>query len=198
MLRQRIVRWIAPLEHVVRKLLFAEAAQLRGQVMGAREAKAPLRMNIFAARDNDVKDERALDLATPAAWPALFSLAPPRDPLLVPNERAPRIRALWFEPPPIARPHAHAPKPKPVKDCDQAFQLARRLEALRRVLDKPMPHVRRLARLLTRLRRRFPEVIGSYAAAPSRTCTFDPDDPRLGIECQAKALAVAAAFSNSS
>ena len=49
----------------------------------------------------------------------------------------------------------------------------------------------RLARLLARAVRRFPEVMMRFALAPSHTGWFDPVDPRLGIDVMAPAFAAA-------
>jgi hypothetical protein len=75
------------------------------------------------------------------------------------------------------------------------LRLARRLEALRRVLADPAPYVRRLARLLARLRPAFAE---RYALAPSSSRYADDDDPRLLVEVMALALASASIFIDSS
>ena len=122
---------------------------------------------------------------------ATFALSPPRDPLLVPDARAPRIRALWDEGPPIfvtALTPANI-KHAPVRSVrDAPVRLARRLEALQRVLENPLPHARRLARLLTRARRRFPEIAHRYLFAPARTGDYDKEDPRLAIDAISAAL----------
>jgi hypothetical protein len=76
--------------------------------------------------------------------------------------------------------------------------LARRFEALRRVLEDPMPYARRLARVLARAVRRFPEVALRFAIAPSRAAGFDPDDSRLGVEACACALGGVSAFCDTS
>jgi hypothetical protein len=139
----------------------------------------------------------------PETWNARFSFAPPRDPFAVPEARAPRIRALWGEPTPKMS-DAHAPvaaEPPTALDarvCHSPFGLARRFEALRRVLENPRPHVERLARVLARAVRRFPEIVRKFVLAPARTNDYDPDDPRLAIEAIARALDAPDAFRDSS
>lgn len=189
-LRRDIVARIAPLEHVVRKLLFVEAAKYAHlAATGAPRRGFP--------HASDAAARPALDLSQPETWPARFALAPPRDPLLVPDARAPRIRS--FEPFPVIRPPRESRRTRRAQAPAQpAFKLARRLEALRRVLSKPAPHARRLARHFARVRRRYPEAPSRYAAAPSRTGAYDPDDPRLGLECHGCAFAAASAFADSS
>ncbi|WP_395645386.1 hypothetical protein [Terricaulis sp.] len=137
-----------------------------------------------------------LDLARPETWPARFALAPPRDPRAVPDANAPRIRALWDTTPTTTQTQPSAQR-APRAESD-AFRLARRLEALRRVLDDPQPHAVRLAHLLMRLRRRYPEAALRFAMAPARTSAFDCDDRGLGVEAIAIAFTGANAFSDSS
>jgi hypothetical protein len=147
-LRRRIAGWIAPLEHIVRKLLFVEAMLL------VRENQVPPRARRRAASHNRrqrVRDDA--DPARPGEWRVRFALSAPRDPHLVSEANAPRIRFLDE---PFAAPLRQAkPSIEPrVRETPAALLLARRFEALRRVLDDPMPHARRLARLLARLKRR--------------------------------------------
>jgi hypothetical protein len=79
-----------------------------------------------------------------------------------------------------------------------AFRLARRLEALRRVLADPLPYAERLARLLVRLRRSFPEVTMRFAMAPARAVTADAEDPRLVLQATGLALETTWASSDTS
>jgi hypothetical protein len=53
---------------------------------------------------------------------------------------------------------------------------------LRRVLENPLQHAERLARLLARAVRRFPEIVRRYLFMPARTGDYDKADPRLSIE----------------
>jgi hypothetical protein len=185
--RRQIVAWLAPLEHIVRKLLLAEAAELHqrekartapcrahtGAGVASRSAALGAACAAGAARSK-------VDPAHPATWNATFSFAAPRDPLAVPESRAPRIRALWGATPPPAPPPLRARRP--ARPEDAPFRLARRLESLRRVLENPLPHAERLARLLARTVRRFPEIVRRYLFAPARTGGYDKADPRLSID----------------
>jgi hypothetical protein len=136
------------------------------------------------------------DLAQPETWPARFSLAPPRDPLAVPESRAPRIRALWGDSAPPASVVAHTTSAR--TKTGAAFRLARRFEALRRVLEDPQPHARRLAALLARASRRFPEIVRRYVIQPARGAGWDNADPRLIVEVIAAAFAAEPALSDTS
>jgi len=194
--------WIARLECIARKLLFAEASGLQpcssfrtraSAIRNPGANAAPLRS---ATPRDDTPCQRAteIDPTQPHTWPARFKLAPPRDTLAVPESRAPRIRALWG---------SHAPPPTPparaaAQPTPMAVQFAFRVEALRRVLENPAPHVRRLARVLHRLTRRFPEAPVRYAVITARPYAPDAGDPRLIIECIALAIAAAQIFLNSS
>jgi hypothetical protein len=115
----------------------------------------------------------------------------------VPNARAPRIRALWGPTPPAPRPRTPNPRSK-LTDEHAAFRLARRFEALRRVLETPAPHARRLARLMTRAVRRFPEIAIRFATTPARAAGYDPADHRLGIDATGRAIDASAVFRDTS
>lgn len=199
--RREIAGWLALIETIVRKLLFAEAVELH-RAERARAARGPrlervLLHNMFArVRTRAAAAPSAIDYHAPHTWPARFRLAPPSDVLTLPECRAPRLRALWGPSPPLApsrplaplekRPHERAPAP---------LLLALRLEALRRVLAGPAPYVRRLARLLKRLRPAFAE---RYALSTASSRGYDDQDARLIVEALALALAAAAIFLNSS
>jgi hypothetical protein len=210
-LRRQIIAWLCPLEHVVRKLLLAEAAELH---RAAREcAKRGVRTEIVslsspswsarplprtflqplkecaagAARSNP-------DMSRPETWAARFSFALPRDPHLVSNAHAPRIRALWGATPPDPPPRP----PRLITEEDAPFRLARRFEALRRVIENPQPHAERLARLIARAVRRFPGIARRYLFAPARTNDYDSADARLGIDVMGQAFDAPDAFSDSS
>jgi hypothetical protein len=228
-LRRDIIRRLAPLEHVVRKLLLAEAAALHRQAQDAARAAAARgpRMQIIELRSlglamhapiearsslsprgegtgRGVNPAAAVqaqttaraDLGPPNTWRVSFSFAIPRDPDL-PNSRAPRIRALWGG---DAKPRAHETRaPMPQQRTDSALLLARRFEAVRRVLHDPLPYARRLTQLLLRKRRSFAKVIQRYLFAPARTGDYDPDDDRLGMHAFGSARdATEAAFSDTS
>lgn len=194
-LRRRIVAWLAPLEHIVRKLLLAEAAQMRA----APTWTAALQARIAApacAREGASEDARSnSNPSTPETWSVRFALSLPRDPRIVADAHAPRIRSLWDDGPVATR------RPSPVRQAtaeDGAVRLARRLEALRRVLENPRPHALRLARLLKRAIRRFPEVARRYWLSPPRSGDYDPADDRLSLDATAQAADAPHVFEDSS
>jgi hypothetical protein len=204
-LRRTIAGCVLRLEHVVRKLLLAEAAALKsspawtasppariGAALERRSAALRAACAAGAARSNASK----LDPSRPETWPARFSFALPRDPLAVPEARAPHVRALWGATP-TPPPSPARPKPRSEEDTS-ALRLARRFEALRRVLENPIPHAERLARVLTRVVRRFPEIARRFFAAPARTNDFDREDHRLGLDAMTAAFHAPEAFADSS
>jgi len=224
-LRRQIIAWLCPLEHVVRKLLLAEAAEIYRAAKacangGPRLVHIPLRGMAhhvralhFSSQREEGREEgrtagrnmpsmralhrplppplgagdassfapaRSIDVGRPETWRATFSFALPRDPHRVPDSRAPRIRAPWGPtPPPAPGPERIA---RVIKAEDAPFCLARRFEALRRVLENPRPYAERLARLLARELRRFRQIVRRAVLAPCRSNGYDPDDPRLGID----------------
>jgi hypothetical protein len=211
-LRRQIIAWLAPLEHVVRKLLLAEAAELH-RAEGMRAARGPRLVMVQASQkwsarplprySSNVPEKSApagarsnLDLAHPETWAARFSFALPRDPHLVPNAHAPRIRALWGSDP--APESASERKRYAIREEDAPFRLARRFEALRRVLENPRPYAERLARALAREVQRFGEAARRYLFAPCLTNDYDPADPRLGIDAIGAAFLAWEAFTDSS
>lgn len=216
-LRRDIIAWLIPLEHVVRKLLLAEAAEihraeqeaakrkprieyipLRGMAMhwrrGTANFQARAGANIAGGGEPDLSTESQgakaegtkRDTSRPETWRARFSLGLPRDPHVVPESRAPRIRDPWSSAPPPPSPPERAPRV--LKPEDSPFRLARRFEALRRVLDNPRPHAERLARILAREVRRWRQVVQRYWWAACRTNAVDPADPRLGLDALAAAF----------
>jgi hypothetical protein len=224
-LRRAIVGRLLRLEHITRKLLLAEAAELHRiererAAKGPRVERVPLRGMAMHWRPGSaaILDRRRirrpapvnagedaggsgsahtnLDRTRPETWRARFSLALPHNPRLVPNSRAPRIRSLWGEytPPPPAPERA----PRVIKQAEAPFRLAVRLEALRRVLANPMPHAQRLARMLAREVKRFPEVVRRYVFAAARTNAYDPDDDRLGVDAYGACIDTPDAFPDSS
>ena len=66
------------------------------------------------------------------------------------------------------------------------------------MLENPLPHAERLARLLTRAVRRFPEIVRRYFFAGARTGDYDPADPRLSIDALSAAFTAPEAFPDSS
>lgn len=184
--RHDIACWLARLECIARKLLFAEAATLTLPAEAARTAA-------HAAKSR-TRAHKPFDPARPNTWPARFKLAPPRDPHTVPESRAPRIRALWGATPPALVPAKRAE----TQATAAPLRLAIRAEALRRVLENPHPHAERLARLFHRLKRRFPEAASRYAVATARPHAPDPGDPRLIVDALTIAMIAADMFANTS
>lgn len=199
-----IVRELALVEILARKLLLADAvAFLPPPQRGPRLLVAPLRASGVYTLPQPRRRRcapaparpRALDLANPDTWSARFALALPRDPRAVQERRAPRIRALWCET--GALPLA-APERAPPQRQSEAFRIARRAEALRRMLNDPSPYARRLARArgvgVTRSR----EIITRYALRAPRRFTGDRHDPRLTIEIFSAAIGAQAALADTS
>jgi hypothetical protein len=180
-LRRSMVRWLVRLEHIVRKLLFAEAARLppgSAADTGAVAASAPCAGRASAAQP-------PIDLHDPESWPVRFSLAVPPDPGAPSESCAPVIRSLSEDSP--ASPAPSSPRLAPRQE--PAIRLARRFEALRRVLTNPAPYAMRLARIMRRLARRFADAPLRYASTVARVEWFDRADPRLPIDAYATALA---------
>lgn len=196
-LRREIYSWIALFEQLVRRLLFAEAARLAYAPHSLIEAAS--RKSASASRappPNNAhrKAPSAPDTQNPETWSVRFALAPPRDPRAVPEARAPRIRALWG-PSPAPTPSRGAPAPSGERNAP--LHLARRFEALRRVLLDPAPHARRLAALMRRLVRRYPEAPLRFVLSGARSNHFDREDPRLGVDCSGASLDGLPAFNSS-
>lgn len=215
--RHEIAGWLALLESIVRKLLFAAAAAIimdEGRranrdkaprvetirIAGLHTRVAPPALSGVSGAKAEavrVKPQPSLRIANsdPETWPARFAFAPPRDPHLVPESRAPRIRALWGPTPPPPPP----PAPRAERRVTEpAMRFALRLEALKRVLADPIPHARRLARVFQRLIRRYPQAVHRYAIAPARPYAADEGDPRLIIDVMAIAMTAAHVFANTS
>jgi hypothetical protein len=151
-----------------------------------------------------------LDKSEPSTWRACFSFALPRNPHVVPNARAPRILNPWGDYPQPKKSDTHAPSAAPelttalnTRVChsfseDAPFRLARRFEALRRVLENPRPHAERLARVLAREARRVPQLVTRYVWASARTNDFDPADARLSLDALGAAFHAPDAFKDTS
>lgn len=188
--RTNIVRWLAPLENMVRKLLLVEAAAIGPPPWSS--ASLPQLSRALRARAKVVCDPSP-DRTAPSTWSACFALAPPCDPRAV--EQDLHIRSLAPDPPwTVFTPTRENSTPHQSGKFDPAFRLARRFEALRRVLANPAPYARRLARLIQRLRKRFPEIATRYAVAPPRAAGWDENDPRLGVSVTASAMSAAELF----
>jgi|GEM_PF-1008701 len=188
-LRHVIIERLCPLENIVRKLLLAEAAELRRAAL-AQAGRSPgvsvveLLQPPPASAQSAASSARAAsrpDLSHPETWRVRFSFAAPRDRRRVPDSCAPRMRSLWGPSPPPPAPEPES-RPRHRNNEDSPFRLARRFEALRRVLDNPLPHAERLARVLARAVRRFPEIVRRFVMAPARSNGWDRDDPRLAVD----------------
>lgn len=201
--KRDIAGWLARLESIVRKLLLALAAGLvqeqrasarRGpQLVFVQPHRAATLTQTKAAHES--ARQRDFDRAQPETWSARFALAPPRDPRAVPESQAPRIRPLWGP----ALPAPAAPKPRAAKNASEpALRFALRLEALRRVLADPIPHAKRLARIFSRLSRRYPDAAARFAIAPARPCLGDLEDPRLIVDAIAIAITAAPVLADTS
>lgn len=216
--RQReIASAIALVETIVRKLIFIEAAEMQrnqpdqasrpprlehiaplaaGWSAGLRPASsANAPANAECAREGTRPNPSAFDPAQPHTWRVRFKLCPPRDPLARSERRAPRIRALWGPSPPP--PPLPAPKAKR-RITPAPLRLAQRFEALRRAIADPLPLARKLARILPRLCRRYPQAAERYATATAHPHRTDEGDPRLIIDAMVLALVAAPSFVNSS
>jgi len=186
-MRTGIVRQLALVEILARKLLLAEAAALSAQApqRGPRLVEITLAASgLYTApqtrrRKRAPSQARALDLSRPETWSARFALAVPRDARAVQDRRAPRIRALWGD---TRSPPAPDPAPSPRSQTSEAFRIARRAEALRRMLHDPAPYVSRLARARRIGVARSRETINRYALRAPRRFVGDHRDPRLTLD----------------
>lgn len=188
--RLSILRQLFMLESLVRKLLFAELATAllsAATERGPRLTHIPIRPGLVIvtpARKHTTPKSNAPDLTRPETWSASFALAIPRDSRLVRDRSAPRIRALWGA---SARPIEPEPR-APQRQRSTPFRIARRFEALRRVLNDPSPHIRRLAIAQSRALKRSPNVVSQYALIAPRRYGYDPVDVRLPIDITCAAL----------
>jgi len=147
------------------------------------------------SRRRNVHGRRAksIDLTQPETWPAQFALSLPRAPT-VPERSAARIRDPWSAQPPLPPPSAPALR----RSQSAALQLARRFEAIRRVLNDPLPHVRRLALALRHAVYRCRDAVMRYFTASPRKYDYDAHDPRLRIEAFGQAYQAQFAFADTS
>ncbi len=205
--RLSIARWIELIETIVRKVLLVEATALivteraaRGANNGPRLTIVPLRglaqpfalVAVPPRGGGTVAGARPFDATKPETWRVRFNLKPPRDPHAC--TQRPRIRALCG-----GNVVPHQPPPRAQGDrTPSALHLAMRIEAVRRVLANPAPHVKRLACLLPKLCVRDPQAPMRYATEPARPHRGDEADPRLMVETTALALDVAPLVPDSS
>ncbi|MEQ1493757.1 MAG: hypothetical protein ABL932_24760, partial [Terricaulis sp.] len=120
--------------------------------------------------------QRAIDLSKPETWSARFALAIPRERTLS-DRNTPRIRALWGD----TRKPSPPPERAPTQRNSTAFLIARRAEALRRMLHDPTPYVTRLARTRRIGVARSRQVITRYALKAPRRFIGDHHDPLLTV-----------------
>lgn len=196
--RAAITRQIALIEILARKLLLAEAADLapapqRGpRLIEITLSASGLYMPPPARRARAPARARTIDPTRPETWPARFALAIPRDGRLIDDRRAPRIRDLWSNAPPPA------PERAPPQRTSDAFRIARRAEALRRMLENPAPHVRRLSQSRRVCVARSREVINRYALRAPRRFIGDRHDPLLTIDIFSAAVRAHAILTDTS
>lgn len=187
-MRTGIVRQLALVEILARKLLLADAAAYAAQQKshhGPRLIETTLRASGLYLpqqtrhRHRAPAKARALDLSKPETWSARFALAIPRDPRAVQDRHAPRIRALWGDTRPLPE---LKPESRPRRFVSEAFRVARRAEALRRLLHDPTPYAIRLARARRIGVARSRETITRYALRAPRRFVGDHRDPRLTLD----------------
>ncbi len=199
-LRTALVRQIALIEILARKLLLAEAADLspptqrRPRVTEiALNASGLYTLPQTRRRARASVRARAIDPNNPETWSARFALAMPRDGRSVNERRAPRIRALWGH----ARAPAPPPEPAPRQRNSDAFLIARRAEALRRLFNDPAAHVQRLARH-RRVVARSRDAIRRYALCAPRRFIGDHHDPLLTVHIFSAAVRAHAILTDTS
>jgi hypothetical protein len=164
--RRHLLEWLAPLETLARKLLLIEASKLTGALPPLSACKR--------SRGECRGEAEAPDLNHPASWRAPFYMPIPVDDRgAVPESRAPRIRLLgpsWPPRPAFTPPPQPAPRPRTERTPPSTWRIARRVEALRRLIENPAPHARRLARRLSRIPRhaRAERARRIASASPSR------------------------------
>lgn len=161
--RRAILVRLRMIECYVRKLLLVEAAALPPSPAPRARATTPPRRP---------RNHPATDLAKPETWPASFRLALPRERTTSPNRRGAKPTVNLY---------------------DSAFRLALRLEALRRVLNDPLPRARRLRRALHGEQ----HIIPRYALRSPRRFVADVADHRLTLDITSRILVAIAAFDSS-
>ncbi|MCX7357971.1 MAG: hypothetical protein NT015_07510 [Alphaproteobacteria bacterium] len=200
-MRTGIVRQLALIEILARKLLLAEAAELAppAQQRGPRLIEIQLSASgLYTAPPTRrgtraTSTKRAVDLSKPETWSARFALAVPRD-RTISDRNAPRIRDLWGD----ARKPPPPPEPKAPQRNSDAFLIARRAEALRRVLHNPAPYVTRLSRTRRIGVARSRQTIMRYALKAPRRFIGDRDDPLLTVHIFSAAVRAHAILTDTS
>jgi hypothetical protein len=200
-MRTGIIRQLALVEILARKLLLAEAAALAPPPQrGPRLIETPLSASGLYTLPQTrrharaASNTRAIDLTNPETWSARFALAIPRDQRAVQDRHAPHIRALWRDAP---RP-LPAPERAPPQRNSDAFLIARRAEALRRMLHDPTPYVARLSRARRIGVARSRQVITRYALKAPRRFVGDRYDPLLTVHIFSAAVRAQAILNDTS
>lgn len=163
--RRAILARLRMIECYLRKLLLVEASALP-----ALPATAP-RARAVAPRARR-PSHPVTDFTKPETWSASFRLALPRSRDATPNRRG-------------AAPSTNS--------YDNAFRIALRLEAVRRVLNDPTSHARRLRRTLIER----PHDIRRYALRAPRRYVPDASDNGLTLDITSRVLVAIAAFDSS-
>ncbi|MFP3943467.1 MAG: hypothetical protein ACLFWF_06225 [Alphaproteobacteria bacterium] len=164
--RREILHWLHPVEDLVRRLLVIEAVRLAQTPLPEKKPAPGRRKRPVKARFCRVSFP---DPENSQAWSVRFRMIPParrRGPRFSPRirllgrDRDARILApaalaadaeehrLRMRSPEEIPAHIRARRPKRSRRAGNPWRLAKRLEALARVLNNPEPHARRLARLL--------------------------------------------------
>jgi hypothetical protein len=175
-LGRELAGWLALMETILRKLLLAEAVQLSpsAHLPAEASAKAQVKRNAARAGLKPPPPSEPPDPFRPHTWRTRFSLAPPRQP-------------YWSDAPPVPR-AASARRRDPfldgrlVKRRDLSLRLAMRFETLRRVIEDPAPHARRMAALLRRRALADPGAAERLAVAPVQPDFVDRLDHRLIVD----------------
>lgn len=152
------------IECYVRKMLLVEATASPAPPRARPPAKTSKRPTPGRAA--------AIELDKPGTWPAYFRLA------LLPERKARRI----------GRAGRHT-----TSTYDDAFRVALRIEALRRVLNDPGSYAHRLRRAVRANR----TVMRRYALRSPRRYVADAADPRLTLDITSRVLVAIAAFDTS-
>jgi hypothetical protein len=164
--RRAARRRLMALESLVMKLLLIEAAKLTGVTRTHPHPRGERQQPAEHACVSLRRPAHAIDPADPATWRVRFEwrIPPEAAPSRKPASTGPRIRDL--SPPLLVRDifadrarRAELERmrlmriaaPDEARERAKAEKLARRFEALRRVLAKPSPHARRLAARLRAL-----------------------------------------------
>lgn len=174
-MRTEMIRQIALVEIMARKLLLADAVDLIPSQRGPRLVEVKLNASgLYTCpqiRRRTPSRPRAIDPAKPETWPARFALALPRVHRAVQDRRA----MLWRR--------ALAPTPPPRRERQSsAFTIARRAEALRRMLENPAPYAQRLATARRIGVNRSREAVTRYALRAPRRFVGDRTDPKLTLD----------------